>query len=213
MDRFLPHDWLALATGLIVAAYWWRVLRMVRKSRKTAGHGANFVPPEPLGWALRTLWIPVVAMWVYHPFHTAFALKWPAVMLPLFHSVWASAAGTLVALAAFLATRVCWKRMGKSWRMGIDPNESTALIVTGPYSYVRHPIYALSSLMMLATIVVIASPVMTAAGAIHLIFLQWEARREEAHLTRVHGEMFKAYCSRVGRFFPLSTRAYAGPQS
>ena len=59
-----------------------------------------------------------------------------------FHPPRLSWPAALVALAAYLATLVCWKKMGKSWRMGIDPNETTQLIITGPYRHVRHPIYA-----------------------------------------------------------------------
>ena len=45
--------------------------------------------------------------------------------------------------AATVMTFVCWRRMGRSWHIGIDPGEKLALVSTGPYRYVRHPIYAL----------------------------------------------------------------------
>jgi protein-S-isoprenylcysteine O-methyltransferase Ste14 len=50
--------------------------------------------------------------------------------------------------------------MGKSWRMGINPNEKTQLIVSGPYAYIRHPIYAIQSLMLLASMILLPSPLM-----------------------------------------------------
>jgi protein-S-isoprenylcysteine O-methyltransferase Ste14 len=98
--------------------------------------------------------------------------------------------------------------MGKSWRMGINPDEKTQLIVSGPYAYVRHPIYAIQSLMLLATMLLVPSPLMLAAGVAMLTFLQWEARREEKYLSVHHGSGYLEYCQQTGGFLPKSFRAY-----
>jgi protein-S-isoprenylcysteine O-methyltransferase Ste14 len=137
------------------------------------------------------------------PFAAAFKTPSHRFDAPLFSSIIAQWIGVAVALFCLLATRVCWKRMGKSWRMGIDPGEKTVLIFTGPYAYVRHPIYALSSLMMIATVIVLPSPIMISIAVLHLLLLQWEARREERNLSRIHGQQYDQYCSRVGRFIPM----------
>jgi protein-S-isoprenylcysteine O-methyltransferase Ste14 len=197
-----PTRWFALALGLILTAYWARVLWMAIKQRRRTGRGANFLPPERLGRAIRVVWIPVVAAWIAHPFINAFKTSPRPPLAPLIHSNLLAIAGIILALAALAGSVACWKRMGRSWRMGIDPAERTPLIVAGPYAYVRHPIYALSSLLMLASVVVIPSPLMIALALIHLACLQWEARREEAHLLATHGEEYAAYRARVGRFLP-----------
>ena len=196
-------DWPALCAGVIVGGYWARVLRLVYKLRRATGRAANFVPPEPLGRLLRIIWYPTVACWVALPLCVAFfAAKAPAPLRRLYHEPASEWLGVALAAAALGATLVCWKRMGKSWRMGIDPNEKTRLVVTGPYAYVRHPIYALSSVLMLATVAVVPAPAMILVAAVHLLFLQWEARREERHLVSVHGPEYAAYMKRVGRFAP-----------
>jgi protein-S-isoprenylcysteine O-methyltransferase Ste14 len=203
--------WPGLALGVIVGAYWARVLRMVLKFRRTTGRAANFVPPEPLGRALRVLWYPTVILWIAHPFISAFApSNLPATLRLLYHNLIIAWLAVTVAALTLAATLVCWKRMGKSWRMGIDPGEKTQLVVTGPYAYVRHPIYALSSLLMLATVVAIPTPLMMALGFIHIVFLQWEARREERHLVTAHGSEYDQYMRRVGRFIPRSVGGYHG---
>ena len=86
--------------------------------------------------------------------------------------------------------------------MGIDPDEKTALIATGPYALVRHPIYALSQVMMLATMAIVPSMLMLAAGIVHIGLLQWEAKREERYLLAVHGTVYADYCRQVGGFLP-----------
>ena len=203
LSQFLPRDWPCLMVAVILAIYWLRVARMAWKMRRKTGRAANFIPAESLGKLLRYLWIPIVVAWIGLPFAAAFKAPSHSPDFPLFESQIAQWIGVGVAIFCLLATRACWRRMGKSWRMGIDPNEKTTLIFTGPYAYVRHPIYALSSLMMIATVVVLPTPMMIGIAVVHLLLLQWEARREERNLSRIHGDQYDLYCSRVGRFIPI----------
>jgi protein-S-isoprenylcysteine O-methyltransferase Ste14 len=202
-----PSSWPALLIGLIILTYWLRVLQMVARTRRDIGRAANFVPPEHLGRLVRIVWVPVVVLWVLLPLATAFLADAPAVLRPI-PAISANAilgwAAVAVAVAAFAATWICWQKMGSSWRMGIDPNERTQLIFEGPYAYVRHPIYALSSVLMLATLAAVFSPLMIVVAALHLLFLQWEARREERFLVALHGQAYANYIEQVGRFFPRS---------
>ena len=200
----------SLIIAVILTAYWGRVVRLVYKTRKNTGHGANFAPPEPVGRLLRFIWVPLVGIWIIHPYITAFTATdhLPRPLQPLFLSAGLSWSAAAVAALALAGTLICWKKMGKSWRMGIDPAEKTQLIFTGPYAYVRHPIYALSSLLMLATLAAVPSPLMLATAATHLLLLQWEARREENHLAAHHGQSYLDYCRQVGRFLPRSLQPY-----
>ncbi len=202
-------NWPALCVGAIVAAYWWRVLRMAYKMRRKTGRAANFVPAEPLGKILRVIWQPIVLIWIAQPLAMGFGARSPGFLSHRCTGVlilrWIAVA---VAAVAFVLTRICWKKMGKSWRMGIDPNERTTLVVTGPYAYVRNPIYALSNVLMVATAVVVPAPLMLAAAAVHLLLLQWEVRREERHLSQIHGAEYDRYRAAVGRFFPRSFQGY-----
>jgi protein-S-isoprenylcysteine O-methyltransferase Ste14 len=199
----MPEYWPGICIGILVGSYWARVLKLVRKTRKTTGHGANFLPPEPLGRVLRIIWIPVIIAWIALPFMTAWrpaALLWD--VLPL---SWLAVA---IAVIAFGATLVCWKRMGKSWRMGIDPNETTQLIVSGPYAYVRHPIYALQCVLLVASFLAVQTVAMLVVACVGIALLQWEARREERYLVEKHGVEYEDYLRRVGRFIPRSVGGY-----
>src|SRR5690348_15381335 len=114
----MPKDWSALCIGLIIGAYWARVIKLVVKARRRTGRDANFVPREPLGRALRVVWYPTVIVWIAYPFFHAWHPSGLLYALPIVR--WMAVA---IAALAFLATLVCWKKMGKSWRMGIDPTE------------------------------------------------------------------------------------------
>jgi protein-S-isoprenylcysteine O-methyltransferase Ste14 len=193
----------ALLIGLIMALYWARVLRLAWKQKRRTGHAANLFPPETLGRLLRIIWFPTIALWIALPI-IAGSLKRvsPAPFQPLYQNIWISWIGLAIAMLAFIATWICWKKMGTSWRMGIDPNDKTQLVVTGPYARLRHPIYALSSLLMICTMLILPSPAMLAVGAVHLSLLQWEARREERYLITLHGPSYVHYSARTGRFLP-----------
>jgi protein-S-isoprenylcysteine O-methyltransferase Ste14 len=218
----LSHDrsmralyWPGLGIGVIVAVYWGRVLHLAAKARRQDGHGAHFVPPERLGRVLRLIWFPVVGLWVAIPLLVGLGARLPgrALWALVYFNYPVAAIGVVVAAAALAATLICWKRMGRDWRMGIDPNERTRLIITGPYAYVRHPIYALSQLMMLGSVVAVPAPAMGALALLHIGLLQWEARREEAHLLRVQGDEYARYMGRVGRFLPRSCTPYVPASS
>ena len=194
------YDVMCISLGLILAFYWGRVIAMAARSRRRSGRSANFLPPETLGRVLRLAWIPAVAAWVASPFLATFDHS--AISRPLSAHTPVALIGLLVAVAAFALTLACWQRMGRAWRMGINPNEKNPLVTNGPFAIVRHPIYALSTALMLASVAVVLSPLILIAAAIHLPLLQWEAIREERHMRGVHGERYDEYCRRVGRFFP-----------
>ena len=201
----MPRDWPSLVIGLLMGIYWYRVLRKAWHVKKRTGHAANLWPTETIGRLLRIVWYPVVAIWIVHPIAQAFSKKpkpWAVMLINVPALRWAAVA---LAVIAFVATLVCWKRMGRAWRMGINPDEKTNLVIRGPWAYVRHPIYALSILLMLCTMAILPSPLMLTAGVIHIAFLVWESRREEQHMIHQHGEQYVQYCAKVGRFFPSLT--------
>jgi protein-S-isoprenylcysteine O-methyltransferase Ste14 len=202
------NRWAGLLIGLLVGAYWARVVKLVFKTRRLTGKAANFLPPEPLGRALRIVWYPTVVAWMIVPLLVALVPRPPRSLQPLIRQPIVTCIALAVAVAALWATLVCWRRMGKSWRMGIDPAERTQLIISGPYAYVRHPIYSLSSVLMVASVLAVPTPAMLVVGLIHLLFLQWEARREEQYLVQTHGDAYGDYLRHVGRFMPRSLSPY-----
>jgi protein-S-isoprenylcysteine O-methyltransferase Ste14 len=206
------HALPAFLIGILVAAYWLRVIHLARKIRRRIGRTANVLPPGTMGMITRIVWFPVVVLWIALPISTFFFTSPPWLLAPLFVSPAISWGALAVAVIAFILTLICWKKMGTSWRMGIDPNEKTQLIVTGPFARIRHPIYALSSLLMLATAAADPAPLMLVAAGIHLCLLRLEAYREEKYLAAVHPDFYPDYCSRTGGFFPkLAVRAKSDP--
>lgn len=112
-------------------------------------------------------------------------------------------AGTAIAVAGVLLTLYAQIAMGESWRIGVDPGETTDLVTSGPFAWVRNPIFsamiptALGLAMMVPNVVAVAGFI----GLITALELQVRAV-EEPYLLRVHGSAYESYAARVGRFFP-----------
>ena len=108
-------------------------------------------------------------------------------------------AGTGITLAAQQA-------MGASWRIGVDPDERTALVTTGPFRRVRNPIF--SGMLLFAAGNALAVPNrLTVTGALHLAagITAQVVLVEEPHLRRQHGDRYTHYAASSGRFLPRST--------
>ncbi|MGA3066465.1 MAG: isoprenylcysteine carboxylmethyltransferase family protein [Tepidisphaeraceae bacterium] len=191
-----------LVISVIVLFYWGRVLRMAQKSRRVCGHSANLIPREPMGKLTRIIWFPVTALWIALPPITVIGHMRQTWLQPLFFSAPVAWIAVAAAIAALLGSLVCWKIMGRSWRMGIDPDEVTPLVTSGPYAVVRHPIYALSSLLVLCSAASCASPLMLCVATLHILLLLFESRREEIYLIRRHGPAYVEYRRHTGRFVP-----------
>lgn len=86
--------------------------------------------------------------------------------------------------------------------MAVTPREKTRLVTTGLYRAIRHPIYALSILLMTATAVVLPTAPMIAVAVVHVTLMNLKARNEERHLLAVHGEAYADYLAGTGRFLP-----------
>jgi len=200
----------AILIGLILASYWGQVMYMTRRAKRATGRAANVVPLELLGRLLRLIWAPIIVIWIAMPFVVGFGANSLWLLEPLAHWPIVAWICSGIVVIGYIATRRCWKTMGKEWRMGIDPAEKTKMVASGPFAYVRHPIYALSQMMMIATAVAIPAPLMIAVAVTHILLLQWESRREEQHMVRTQGEAYSDYCRQVGRFLPKRFGPYSG---
>ncbi|MHB8875296.1 MAG: methyltransferase family protein [Myxococcaceae bacterium] len=103
-------------------------------------------------------------------------------------------------------------QMGASWRIGIDSKNRTELVTHGLFQIVRNPIFTGLLLVTLGIVLLTPSPWSVLGWAFLLYVLALQVRLEEEHLLRLHGEPYRAYASRVGRFAPLLGRLATSAQ-
>ena len=119
--------------------------------------------------------------------------------------------GLAVYTAGLTGVIVSQAAMGASWRIGTDPAERTELVTSGPFRFVRNPIYVAVIATLMGLALLVPSVVALASVATFLVSVEVETRAiEEPHLRRVHGEAYRSYAARVGRFVPGIGRLPAG---
>lgn len=128
-----------------------------------------------------------------------------------------SALGAAAMLAGTGITVAAQRAMGASWRIGVDPDERTALVTSGPFRRVRNPIF--SGMLLFAAGNALAVPNrLTLAGVLQLTagINAQVLLVEEPHLRRQHGTRYADYAASSGRFLPslgpLGAQGQSGSQ-
>ena len=112
-------------------------------------------------------------------------------------------AGVVLVVLGIGLTLIAQESMGASWRADVDPDARTPLVTTGPFAIIRNPILAAGMVVQLG----LALLVPNVASLLMLVAFQIAARLqvrhvEEPYLRRVHGDAYRAYAARTGRFLP-----------
>ena len=150
--------------------------------------------------------------WTWPFFLSATALVGAAPLLDLIDAVHPIGAidataghvvGTVIGLAGVALVGVAQVQMGASWRIGLDPEERTDLVTAGVFSIVRNPIYTGMVATAIGVVLLVPNAVALAAVADYVLAVELQARRvEEPYLAAQHGDAYRDYVTRVGRFVP-----------
>ncbi len=194
-----------LVTLLTVWIYWAIVAAMVIRRRRRTRKLSGVLPEQPLEALMWVVWVPLIAAWLVLPWlalvRVAGSLALPAfATADAFMLLRVIAAAT--AVAALYGSIRSWRQMGRHWTMAVTHDETGTLLTGGMFSRIRHPIYALSIALMLATLVVLPTWPMLVLTVIHVVLMSIKARNEEHFLLAAHGENYARYYRSTGRFVP-----------
>jgi len=93
--------------------------------------------------------------------------------------------------------------MGESWRGDVDASIRTPLVTNGPFRLVRNPIFSGAALTAIGLALVVPNVLSLAMLALFAAGLEIQVRFvEEPYLLRVHGDAYRRYAERTGRFLP-----------
>lgn len=88
----------------------------------------------------------------------------------------------------------------------ISPTEATRtghqLITSGPYRWIRHPLYTFGAIFILALTMLAALWWLGLVLLPGLLALLWRVRYEEANLIARFGDEYRVYMQQTGRFLP-----------
>lgn len=143
-------------------------------------------------WGILMVFLAFACLWAYiRP--VGFAKSPPALIAAMF------LAPPSVALV-WAATR----HLGKQWRYQAAVSQDHVLIQTGPYRWIRHPIYASMFGMLLATgFAYTWWPLFLAAIVFFVLGTEIRIRAEDRLLARHFGGTFAAYRSRTRAYIPF----------
>jgi protein-S-isoprenylcysteine O-methyltransferase Ste14 len=115
--------------------------------------------------------------------------------------------GFVLAGAGITGTFLAQMEMGASWRIGVNESERTDLVTGGVFSLCRNPIYTFMVLTWLGLALLVPTWLSIASIPATILAFEVQVRLvEEPYLLRSHGDGFRAYASRVGRFIPGAGR-------
>ena len=104
------------------------------------------------------------------------------------------AIGILVGLPSFVLMNISRRHLGDSF--SVSP-KAKALITTGLYSRIQHPMYLFLDLFLLSIIVAIDLPILIIAWAILVIVQTIQSSLEEKVLSAAFGAAYETYRDRT----------------
>jgi protein-S-isoprenylcysteine O-methyltransferase Ste14 len=111
--------------------------------------------------------------------------------------------GVVLVVSGIAAAMAAQWVMGDSWRGDVDPTARTPLVTTGPFRFVRNPILAATMTVGIGLALMIPNALSGAMLIAFLVAQQIQVRQvEEPYLLRVHGDAYREYAARTGRFLP-----------
>jgi protein-S-isoprenylcysteine O-methyltransferase Ste14 len=117
---------------------------------------------------------------------------------------WRILVAVFMAAVGILTITLALRHLDKHWRFDAALNANHALIRTGPYAVVRHPIYAAMFAMILATGLLLAPwPVLLAGTVIFIVGTEIRVHAEDRLLRSRFGEEFDSYSTRVPAYVPF----------
>ena len=130
-------------------------------------------------------------------------MAWSALPLP----AWLRWLGVAIALTGFALLQWSQQSLGKNWSDSPLLLKGQEMIASGPYRWIRHPIYA-------AFLLILGSPLLISAnwfvGGMWIgmtgLDVASRVRAEEAMMVGQFGEQYHAYMQRTGRLLPRLLR-------
>ena len=121
--------------------------------------------------------------------------------LPL--ALWLRGAGVGIALLGFGLLQWAQNTLGKNWSDTPRMIKEQSLITSGPYQFVRHPIYTAFILILGSTLLIAANWLIGLAWlGMTILELASRIQFEEGLMLEYFGDPYREYMKRTGRLLP-----------
>jgi protein-S-isoprenylcysteine O-methyltransferase Ste14 len=189
-----PYRWIIVALWLVFVAYW--AVAAVGAKRNTSRRSWRW----EIGWRLIMLLLIVALLQSQSLRQFLRQLQRSAS-----HSATLGWTGAALCVLGFGLAITARGYLGRNWGMPMSQKEQPQLITSGPYGFIRHPIYTGLILAMLGSAMAI-----NVFWALLLLLIGpyfiYSARREEAIMSELFPEQYAAYMARTGMLTPCPLR-------
>ena len=125
-------------------------------------------------------------------------MAWSKIGLP----EWVRWIGVLIGLLCVFGVYWLFSSIGS----GITPTSATRkehqLVTSGPYRWVRHPLYSFGSSLFIAFGMMADNWFIALLGILAFLAMASRTPKEEANLTEKFGDEYRDYMKRTGRYLP-----------
>lgn len=119
---------------------------------------------------------------------------------------WGRGLGAVLGLLGLLLFRAMFRHLGLNVTSTAMPRENATLVTSGPYRWVRHPMYLAALILALATALLTANAVVAVGGTWAVGLLLARSRLEERRLVEKFGDAYREYQDRTGAILPRWSR-------
>ncbi|MBY0287085.1 MAG: isoprenylcysteine carboxylmethyltransferase family protein [Mycobacteriaceae bacterium] len=195
----MPTIALALFAVFALLGFGWRSWEQRRRTGSTGFRGISGRPGS-VEWFAGVGFIISMGIAVFAPILQMLGVVAPVSFL---HAPWIQIAGAVIAAVGIAATVYAQLDMGDSWRIGVDKSETTTLVRTGVFGWVRNPIFTAMMTFGLGFALITPNPVAVIGFVLLIVTIELQVRVvEEPYLLTAHGEAYRDYLAAVGRFIP-----------
>lgn len=195
----MPIVALVLFAVFAVLGFGWRSWEQRRRTGSTGFRGISGRPGS-IEWFAGVGFIVAEGVAVFGPILQLLGVVSP---LDFLHTPWIQIAGAAIAVLGIATTVYAQLDMGDSWRIGVDKSETTTLVRSGVFGWVRNPIFTAMMTFGLGIALLAPNLVALAGFAILVITIELQVRTvEEPYLLATHGDAYRDYLASVGRFVP-----------
>lgn len=203
----MPIVALALFAVFAALGFGWRSWEQRRRTGSTGFKGISGRPGS-IEWIAGVGFVVAMAAAVFAPVLQLLGVVSPVSAL---HAPWIQITGIAIATLGIAATVYAQLDMGDSWRIGVNRNERTTLVRTGVFGRVRNPIFTAMLVFGLGIALITPNVVATVGFVLLVATIELQVRVvEEPYLLTVHGDTYRDYLAKVGRFIPGVGRANVG---
>jgi len=189
--------------GVMIRGYYTRRVQATRKRRSIKERFENTVQAEGKATAVLLIGQGIYLI-IIVPLYLLFSpsLSWFHLPIP----DWLRWLG--VGLGVFSLPFLAWIHhvLDKHWSISLTLQEDHALVTSGPYRRIRHPMYTVHIVYFFTWVLVSANLLLLINYLLTIILIFARIPKEEQMLLDEFGDEYRAYMKRTGRLLPRFRR-------